>query len=260
MEALSMKSRLFSIAVVSMLLFVSQAHAVCATATTLRANGGGTDFDFVVNGGSNDYTFTGTAGNGYYVEVAADYESVGTDLTVTIGSGACPGAAIAGIVDTTSVEPVLTNGTRKSFIMPGAAGTTQTVQINVADGGTVGHYIRLQVGDLTLFNPGWSTFGGFNTFYTLMNTTHSTITGTLTLFNNSGTVAATTAVTLGPLGSATAIKAFNTTAAPIAMAPNNFGYATFAFAGSQGSVTANANIANFSVNAIQPSQFLPVRQ
>ena len=256
-----MRRQLINIAILMSLLLVpvlSHAGTTCAAATQLSADGGKFDFDFVAANSTNNYAFAAVAGRSYSVEVRQDYDDVNTDLTVTIQAGACPGAAIAGITHTESVEPQIANNVvRESFIA--AANTTVQIAVTSCPACVNGRYIAIKVSDTTLFNPGWSTFGGFNGFYAIMNTTSSPVSGTLTFFNGStGAVTKSVAVNLTAVGTAGAIASVNTQS--LGVAANQFGYATFAYTGPPGAVTINTSIANFSVNAIQPGQFLPARQ
>ncbi len=49
---------------------------------------------------------------------------------------------------------------------------------------------RVRVEETTLFNPLWSTFGGFETFYRFQNATNSACSVTLRMVNDAGTVVA----------------------------------------------------------------------
>ena len=110
--------------------------------------------------------------------------------------------------------------------------------------------------DTTLVSPAWSTFGTFETFYSINNTGNTTVNGNLRLFNTAGVEVANVPVTIAPG------LTFSTNTAALAVANNLNGAARFTHDGSPGSVIAEAAIANFTVtpNIIQPVKFQVVAQ
>src|SRR3970040_2617423 len=69
-----------------------------------------------------------------------------------------------------------------------------TFLIRVSTPGGASEALSLRVSETTQFHPGWSTGGGFNTFYSLQNTTNATLNVTLKLFNLAGTEVASSAL------------------------------------------------------------------
>ncbi len=84
--------------------------------------------------------------------------------------------------NTTAIAPIIRhNGMRVSL-----AGTGADLLVRVS--GFLGQVLSMQLSETTLFDPRWSTFGGFHTEFGFRNTTNATINGTLTLLNDDGTV------------------------------------------------------------------------
>ena len=148
------------------------------------------DFDFVAaNNSSNYYQFSASAGRSYSVEVRQDYDDINTFVSAIVanpGGVACPnytamstGTGNDQTTDTHLTEPAVPkNANRVSFIA--AAGGVYGIQVLNADP-TNGHYISVSVSDTTLYNPRWSTGGGFVTSWGFENTTSAPIPGTLTV-------------------------------------------------------------------------------
>jgi hypothetical protein len=108
----------------------------------------------------------------------------------------------------------------------------------------------IQMFDTTILNPGWSTGGGFNTFYSLQNATNFTISMTVTLFNGVGTQVASTNFMVAP----GQLVATNTQALGIAV--GQFGTARVTHTGPPEGILCDAAIANFGTSpaAIIPSK------
>ena len=94
--------------------------------------------------------------------------------------------------NTTALTPEIPNGQRLSFQKTTAG--MATFLIRVSNGGMAAEALSLRVSETTQFHPGWSTGGGFNTFYSLQNTTNATLNTTLKLFNLAGTEVASSAL------------------------------------------------------------------
>ncbi len=77
-------------------------------------------------------------------------------------------------------------GRRFSFLAPTSGHYTFFVTNN--DFFNLSHDVTARLVETTLFSPRWSTFGGFHTEFGFRNTTNTAINGTLTLFNDDGTV------------------------------------------------------------------------
>ena len=157
--------------------------------------------------------------------------------------------------DTTGTHPqVLSVVGRRLSITPAV---TNTYIIRFTNNSTLGdHLFTGVVEETTLFNPGWSTGGGFNTFYSLLNTTNTTINATLKLFNLAGTELSSTNLMI-PAGQLTAT---NTSA--LGIAAGQAGFATLTHDGPPGAILPDAAIANFGTSpaAIIPAKFQTARQ
>ena len=122
----------------------------------------------------------------------------------------------------------------------------------MASAGTPVAY-TITVSETTMFSPGWSTIGGFQTFWSFLNTTNATINGTLTLLNPTGTQIAAVG-----LGIPTNRAVFPSTIT-MGIAANQAGTARFIHDGPPGAVLAEGAITNFA-GFFQRVRFDPVRQ
>jgi hypothetical protein len=107
-----------------------------------------------------------------------------------------------------------------------------------------------------MFSPAWSTNGSFDTFYSIQNTTGTTLDGTLRFLDPSGTVLSALAVT-APAG-----QTLSTNTAALGVLRNRIGTALFIHNGPPGSFVIEAAIANFPISPayIQPVKFQAVRE
>lgn len=143
---------------------------------------------------------------------------------------------------------------RATFVAP----TSDTIFVHLTGSSTCDSSAEytIEFFDTTLISPAWSTFGTFETFYSLHNAGSTTINGTLKLFNTSGVEVASVPVTIAPG------LTFSTNTGALAVANNLNGAARFTHDGSPGSLIAEAAIANFTVtpSIIQPVKFQVVAQ
>ncbi len=109
----------------------------------------------------------------------------------------------------------------------------------------------IQYFDTTVLNPGWSRGGGFNTFYSLQNTTNVTLNMTLTMLNLAGTAVATANFMIAP----GQLVATNTTALTFTTA-DSFGTARVTHDGPPGGIICDAAIANFGTS---PAAIIPAK-
>ena len=94
----------------------------------------------------------------------------------------CTGSSTLPSTDTTNVTPgIVLNGSRRSFI-----GTGQAVIVRIGFPLATTETVQVSVAETTLFNPLWSTFGGFETFYRFQNSTNSSCNVTLRMVNDAG--------------------------------------------------------------------------
>ena len=146
---------------------------------------------FTINSGTNDmaFFFLGRAGRSYSVEVQrVTREHFDGTLSANWGgvNVNCPVADIAGLRNTGTIEPApQPNGFglfRGSFTAPSNA----FYMIRVGNTSATSAQVRASISDTTLFNPLWSTFSGFETFYRIQNTTNASCMVTLNLTNDAG--------------------------------------------------------------------------
>jgi len=128
--------------------------------------------------------------NRSYVIVVENLSPTDTSGFVAISSllgGSCMGTTLPTAPGSTT-EPVSADSG------VGAIRLAFTVNSNAAVffplDGTMGTKFRVRVEETTLFNPLWSTFGGFETFYRFQNSTNSACSVTLRMVNDAGTVVA----------------------------------------------------------------------
>ena len=152
--------------------------------------------------------------------------------------------------DTSNIDAVVqANGKRFSVTGTGA-------DLFVRVSGFLNEVLSFQVAETTQFHPGWSTGGGFNTFYSIQNTTNASCSITLTLFNLAGTQVATTTQSVA----AAALLATNTQALGVGAGLAGTGRLTHDCP--PGGILVDAAIANFGTSpaAIIPAKFEAVRQ
>jgi hypothetical protein len=217
----------------------------------------------IPNGVTYIYIVGITPGRSYSFESRyhkGEYNATAVTLVTTIGTGACTSPAVLNLTNTKQIDPMLhcTNCTepqgnrRASFVADSTA-----IFITVQNTSAVSQSLTISMSETSLFSPAWSTNGSFDTFYSLYNTTNSTIAGTLTLFDTAGTAVSTVPISVA----AGATASTNTVAAG---APRNTaGTALFIHTGPPGAILAEAAIGNFSISPtpyIQIVKFGPVRE
>jgi uncharacterized repeat protein (TIGR01451 family) len=209
----------------------------------------------VATGATVWFAATLRIGNAYSVEFKnlTGTAPPGT-LTVFSGNDACGGTSSVTANDTSMIDPPGTGGiARASFT---AGGTDTFFRARLVN--TTGAPVTISFGwsDLTLFSPAWSTNGNFDTFYSFLNTTGSTLSGTLTLLDTTGAVLSTFPVTV-PAG-----QTASTNTSAMGVTRNRAGTARFVHNGPPGAILAETAIANFSISPayVQPVKFQPVRE
>ena len=197
---------------------------------------------------------TVTIGNSYSVEFKNVNGTVppGT-LTVYKGDDGCSPTSTLTPTDTSAIDPAGTGGlARASFT---ATGTTNFFRAKLMN--NTGAPVTLTFGwsDTSLFSAAWSTNGSFDTFYSFLNTTSASLSGTLTLLDTAGVVVSTFPISV-PAG-----QAASTNTSALGVTRNRTGTAKFVHNGPPGSVVAEAAIANFSISPayVQPVKLQPVR-
>lgn len=230
---------------VGMVMLFSPAAAraegtACGTPTVIVPDGRITTSS-IPNGSTFFFSVATTAGRSYSVEFAT---TDGITPPGTLSAFNDVGCSVAqATTDTTGMEPKVTLGARRvSF-----TATTAQVKFSLqnATGGAVAY--SFNAAETTMFSPSWSTNGTYNTYYSLMNTTSTVITGQLILRDTTGTVRTTENVSINP--GATAAR--NT--APIAdggmgTQRSLTGTATFTHNGPPNAVLAQNSTANFTTS------------
>ena len=106
------------------------------------------------------------------------------------------------------------------------------------------HPITYSVSETTITSPAWSTNGVFDTFYSLQNTTRSTVNATITLLSLGGSVVDTGTAAIPPGGTFST----NTSASGLATPRNQVGVTRITHDGSPGSIFCEAVIASYSIS------------
>lgn len=238
---------------------LAQVRAPKAKSNVVKPNGGiacGSDpilatdgsyvQDFVATGTPSWYLVNLKAGHSYSVEVwdffdgtvvagSASLVLIAPDCTTTLPT-----------TDVTTIDPDLSGsfGHRISWIQ----GADAFAYLEVGTIDPAGNSYSIRVTDTTLWNQRWSTFSGFKTQYSFVNTTESAISGTLTIYNTAGTV-----VNMAPLAINRLSDMFYIFSTPV----NTVGFATFAFVGPAGAITSDAYFINSTATVIVPTAFAP---
>jgi len=249
-----MRSRLVAVGLVAALVLVlSPALAraegtVCGFETVLVPDGrivestipGSTTFWFLMDL---------TSGRSYSVEIKSRIAQWGVypgTATFRSATDSC-GAATLVTTNTINNDPKIPNTARRvSFIA--TAGGFHRIELVNSSASAIEYSITIS--ETTQFSPGWSTNGSYDSFYSLYNTTSSTITGTLTLFNTAGTAVTTQPVTIA----AGATTSTNTSA--MGTVRNTTGTARLTHNGPPGAILAEAAIANFTISPTPYFQFI----
>jgi len=209
-----------------------------------------TIYDFVAASSSAYYLVNLKDGHSYSAEV---YDS--TDPTVVAGSAQLSLIAAADCTtvlttqDVANYDPDLSGSfaARISWIQTG--NVSAVLVLKNSDANDPYNY-NIRIADTTLHNPRWSTFAGFITQYALVNNTSHDIAGTLTLTSSTGT-SYSSQVTI-PAGGEKLEQTSD-----LGIPPTLFGFATFAYVGPAGAITADADFINPSGTVIVPSTFAP---
>ena len=175
-------------------------------------------------------------------------------LTVYSGDDGCSGTSTLVGRDTAGIDPDGGTATRRGSFT--AAGTATFFRAQLDNPLAAPASFSFSWSDTTMFSPAWSDNGGFDTFYSFLNTTGATVNGTLKLFDTDGTVLSSVNLSI-PAGQTSA-----TNTAAMGVARNHTGTARFTHDGPPGAVVAEAAIANFALSPayVQPAKFQAVRE
>src|SRR5438093_3411507 len=203
------KSRLLVVAVLGAAALVARPPAASAAAcggyVHIVPDGRVNGPTMVDNTSDLRVTFWAVGGHSYSIEINEyDYAD---NVTTIFGDGGnlCPTTDMPGLTHTEGTDPFIVSITaqRASFTEPGNGVNFHVARVAVAAGS---HPVTFSISDTTVYSPAWSTNGSYDTFYSLFNTTRTTCSGTLTLYNTSGTAVTTVPVTV-PAGSTTGANA-----------------------------------------------------
>jgi hypothetical protein len=243
------------VSAVVLLLGPSLAHAegtTCGNPTVIVADGRITT-STIPNNTTFAYRITSRIGNSY----SAEFHNVLGPAVQTPGAllvysdGAC--GTLITPTNTAGVDPADINGNRVSF----TATTGQTLfTLNNTSGGTLTY--SFTVSDTTMYSAAWSTNGTYQTYYSFLNTTGSTISGTLTLYTAAG----------APVGSPSNLtintnSTAGTNTVALATVRDMTGIAKFTHNGPPAAILAEAAIANFTITPtpyVQVVKFVPARE
>ena len=199
--------------------------------------------DFVALNTPNWYLVHLKAGHSYSVEVWDAIDSVigGTASLAMIATDCITTIPTTSV---TSVDPDLSGsfGARVSWIQ--AADTDAYVRLDTSD--PSGNIYEIRATDTTLYNQRWSTWSGFQTQYSFINNSEAPISGTLTIYGTTGNVIRTV-----PVSVSAANQFYYIFSTPV----TTVGYATFAFVGPAGSITADAYMLNSNATVVVQSSF-----
>ncbi len=202
----------------------------CDGTTHLMADGRIVDGRLGNNAGDNIvwFRFTTLPGVSYSIEAhmpvqpasatpTVDVFNVGdVDLLVQCSTG----PSTVTTRNTTAIAPLIRhNGMRVSV-----TGTGNDLFVRVT--AFLGQVLSMQLSETTLYNPLWSTFGGFETFYRFQNSTNSACNATLRMVNDAGTEVANTTIPM--MANSTAPTIFTGPMAPgggLGLADNQAGQA-----------------------------------
>ncbi len=236
---------LFGVGILMLLGLPVAAQAACFLA--IGEADGRIQGAYQLGGGGNDISlrFAVETGRSYMVEVIKTGGFPPT-LTSNINNSFCPTTDISSgvtIRDTSLVTPSTFGGNlglRKSIVVTGAVmGGFLDLRVGNTDPVNT-TFLVFRVSETTLYSPGWSTFGGTQTFWSFMNTTNNTINGTVTLLDSTGTQVAAAGVAIPPNQAA-----FPSTITMM-VAPNQAGTARFTHDGPRFAILAAAAITNFT--------------
>ncbi|MGH9777830.1 MAG: hypothetical protein ACRD5I_05410 [Candidatus Acidiferrales bacterium] len=217
--------------------------------------------DFIAGAGDEGFFFNGTAGHSYSIEISMDTSSLAGPSAVHFGAAgvSCPSADAAGFRNTTFIDPISNSCCSERQSFTATAGGTPFYVTRVING-TDGVTYRYTVSDTTLFNPLWSTSGGFETFYRFQNTTNAVCNVTLTMRNDAGALVGGTPVTF-PIPANSTVPTRNTGAGDLNVANGLAGSATIAHDCPPGGVQVDGFTGIFgATTAVLPIKIVPARE
>lgn len=228
---------------ISVMIFPQSGWASCPSIKLIP--GDGTSDGFVDYAAASSTTWYGQiflAGHSYSIEAWDPFDPLSGNITLALYDSTC--STVISTTDTSFYVPYLYD--RKSWIQT----TLSVAYIGVLNSDTTnGHSYHIRITDTTLLNPRWSTTPGWRTQYAFVNVGSTSITGTLTVTDHSGTVVASPSITVPAGGEYLYV---------LTSPSGDYGFSTFAFVGPPGGVTADAYLINTNIGMIAPSTFNPI--
>ena len=195
----------------------------------------------------------GVGGHSYSVQVTQlDFFN---NISVFFGpaGNACATADIAGLRRTEAIDPVVDPSTSERGSFTATIANFYAARVAMSNGT---HAVTYTVSDTTLYNPHWSTFGGFFTSWGFHNTTNATINGNLRVINSAGTEVANVNFAI-PSGT---VVFRDTRSTDLNLAAQQAGSAIFTHDGPPGAIQADAFFLNGDASVVVPSEFKPIRE
>lgn len=176
-----------------------------------------------------------------------------TPGTLTVFSDSC--TTVLTTRTTTGIDPSAEFATERVSFIP----TTIQTRFRLVNGGASAVNYSFSASETTLFNPLWSTFGGFETFYRFQNTTNSSCSVTLTLKNDAGTTVATATIAISA-GSTAPTR--NTGPTDLVVADNQAGQGLIVHDCPPGAIQADGFLGNFTggQNVVLPIKIVAARE
>ena len=214
--------------------------------------------------------FAGAPGHSYSVEVhgvSQNSQALPFILAVdTAGVAPCPGINTSDVVPRNTQEPSTSpagasssvlDQLKSSVIVGGSAPSYVYFTVTGSPGPTL---VVARVSETTLYNPLWTTFGGFQTFYQVQNTSSQACKVVITLTSAAGVVVGTKTLPAVPANSAA--PTVNTGPTDMNVLPNQAGSATIAHDCSPGAILVDGFSGNFSGAAavVLPIKIFAVRE
>ncbi|MGH9779319.1 MAG: hypothetical protein ACRD5I_12995, partial [Candidatus Acidiferrales bacterium] len=193
----------------------------------------------------------------YTTSADAAFPAVGAFASTDV-SMACTGASSLNPRNTMLFDPAIPNGDRLSFTPTGAG----TVLVSVANGTMQARDFSFRVAETTLFNPLWSTSGGFETFYRLENTTNEACAVRLRLVADAGFGGGVEADEVIAVAAGSTAPTRNTGALDLAVPDNRAGRGSITHDCPPGAVQVDGFVGNFSgvAPAVLPIKIVAARE
>ena len=202
------------------------------------------------------FRFTGKTDRSYALMNEFPNPDGTTGGGITPPEGPCGSTVVAAggtVTSTTFQEPTAYANTAPGRYSIKVA-ANQTVYFGIF-GPAAGMQYRIRVEDTTQINTFFSTYSGFNTFYRFTNTTNQSVSVTLKLVSDAGTVVASETFTVSANRAA---PTRNTSAADLNVPANTAGFAVITHLGTPGAIAADAFLSG--TGGVLPLRIVNARQ